>query len=181
MNTNYPNRRKVVNVDCGEHPHMIIWKETTPHEIAHSPSISAFISPISNFNNSIIWNVTSFQPNILNNLTYHQSNLLAICYSMGGFEWPSGKKLYQFCHHRAYSHFNKKIKSIYLVNGKFKMKIITNGTIDQHDPQYKEALTNRNIIVPEIAFKPDMPKFVVDILLLSDTILKDYGFILDTL
>ena len=180
MNTNYPNRRKVVNVDCGEHPHMIIWKETTPHEIAHSPSISAFISPISNFNNSIIWNVTSFQPNSFNKLTYHQSNLLAICYSMGGGEWPSGKKLYQFCHHRAYTHFNKKIKSTYLVNGKFKMKIITNGTINQHDPQYKEALANRNIVIPEIAFNQDMPKFVVDILSLSDTILKDYGFIVDT-
>ena len=181
MNEHYPNRRKVVNIDCSETPHMIIWKETTPHEIAHSPSISAFISPISYFNNSIIRSVTSFQPNIFNNLTYHQSNLLAICYSMGGFEWPSGKKLYQFCHHRAYTHFNKRIKSTYLVNGKFKMKIITNGTINQHEPQYKEALENRNIVIPEIAFNPDMPKFVVDILSLSDTILKDYGFIVDTL
>lgn len=178
MNSHYPNCRRMVNIDCSENPYLIIWRETTPHEIAHSPSLSAFISPINNFNNKIITKCTKFQPECFLGLTYHDTNLLALCYNMGGFEWPSGKKLYQFCHQRAYNHYLPKIKSRYLdISGKFKMKIIEGGRINQHNNQYREALSNRGIYVPNIVFNDDMPNFVVDILQLSDTILRDYGFI----
>ena len=45
MEDNYPNCRKVINIDCTECPVIIIWRETTPHEIALSPSLSLYISP----------------------------------------------------------------------------------------------------------------------------------------
>tara|TARA_B100001029_G_C14891951_1_gene355955 strand:- start:279 stop:635 length:357 start_codon:yes stop_codon:yes gene_type:complete len=97
---------------------------------------------------------------------------------MGGFEWPSGKKCYQFCHHRAYKHFIPKIKTDYLdASGKFKMKLIKNGTIDQHTPEYQAKLRHLGIVLPKVAFYPTTPNFVVDITKLPITILKDYGFI----
>jgi len=178
MNTNYPACRRVINIDCRESPHLIIWRETTPHEVAHSPSLSAFISPINEFNNKLIERCTKYQPECFNGLTFHDTNLLGLCYNMGGFEWPSGKKLYQFCHQRAYSHYIPKIKPHYLDSaGKFKMMIIEGGTINQHNNQYKENVRERGIYIPNIAFDENSPKFVVDILGLSDIILRDYGFI----
>lgn len=178
MNIHYQNCRRVVNIDCSRIPHLIIWRETTPHEIAHSPSLSAYISPISEFNNKLVDSVTKFQPDCFRGLTYHDTNLLALCYNMGGFEWPSGKKLYQFCHQRAYSHYLPKIRPYYKdSNHKFKMMLIQGGTINQHNNQYKENLRERGIYIPNIVFDPDMPNIRVDILQLSDTILRDYGFI----
>jgi hypothetical protein len=178
MNSNYPDCRRVVNIDCRENPYLIVWRETTPHEVAHSPSLSAYISPINEFNNKLVRSVTKFQPDCFNGLTYHDTNLLALCYNMGGYEWPSGKKLYQFCHHRAYTHYIPKIKPRYLdSDGKFKMMIIEGGTINQHNNQYKEELRTRGIYIPNVVFDANMPNFVVDILELSDTILRDFGFI----
>ena len=153
-----------VNVDCEKCPHLIIFRETTPHEIAHAPSISAYISPIENFNTTkIVRKTISSQPDCFKNLSYHDTNLLAMCYGMGGFEWPSGKKLYQFCHHRVYSYFIKKIKPRYIdSNGKFKMKIIECGTINHHTDEYRNALIKRNIKLPEIIFCEHMPNIVVE-------------------
>ena len=51
------------------------------------------------------------------------------------------------------------------------------GKVDQHSDVYKAKLKERNIIIPETAFHPNMPKFVQDPLELSDRILRDYGFI----
>ena len=83
-----------------------------------------------------------------------------------------GKKLYQFCHARVYSHFIKKIKERYINNSKFKMRMITCGNINQHDPNYKQQLEQRNIYIPSVAFNENMLKFVIDPLSLSDTLLK---------
>lgn len=178
MNKHYPNCRKIVNIDCSNTPHLILWRETTPHEIAHSPSLSAFISPIEQFNFTNVRMTNSFQPDCFKNISVHDTNLLTICYNMGGYEWPSGKKLYQFCHPRVYSHFIKKIKSRYITNSKFKMRMITCGQINQHEPNYKRQLEQRNIYIPNVAFNENMPNFVIDPLSFSDTLLKDYGFIL---
>ena len=41
----YIFQNEFLNIDCSENPYLIVWRETTPHEIAHSPSLSAFISP----------------------------------------------------------------------------------------------------------------------------------------
>ena len=177
MHTHFPGRRRMVNIDCNDTPHMILWQESNPHEIASSPSISLYISPVSNFNNTIISNVTSYQPDEFIGLSYHQSNLLALCYNMGGFEWPSGKKLYQFCHHRAYKHFIPKIKNHFTVKNKFKQKLPNNGFINQHSHTYKMKLNSRGIVLPDIAFNSNTPPFYNDISSLPDFILKDYGFI----
>lgn len=178
MHQHYPNRRRMINIDCTKQPHLIMWRESNPHEISHSPSLSIFLSPVRLFNNTKIKKVTSYQPVEYLGLTYHQSDLLGLCYNMGGFEWPSGKKCYQFCHHRAYKHFIPKIKPYYTDgSGKFKMKLVKNGTIDQHTPEYQAKLRELGIVLPKVAFYPTTPNFVVDITKLPIIILKDYGFI----
>ena len=180
MHKHYPRRRHMINIDCTKQPHIIMWRESNPHEISHSPSLSIFLSPVSQFNNTRITKVTSYQPAEYLGLTYHESDLLGLCYNMGGFEWPSGKKCYQFCHHRAYKHFIPKIKADYTDgSGKFKMKLVKNGTIDQHTPEYQAKLRELGIALPKVAFYPTTPKFVVDITKLPIQILKDYGFIPD--
>ena len=176
MHKYYPGRRRMINIDCKE-PHLIVWRESNPHEIAGSPSLSLFLSPIGQFNHTKIKRVTSFQPIEYLGLTCHESNLLGLCYNMGGYEWPSGKKLYQFCHQRAYKWFIPKIKDDYKISDKYQQKLVKNGEIDQHTEEYKEKLRELNIELPDIAFHKNTPKFVVDITKLPIMILKDYGFI----
>ena len=176
MHKYYPGRRRMINIDCKE-PHLIMWRESNPHEIAGSPALSLFISPVGKFNHTKIKKITSYQPIEYLGLTYHESNLLGLCYNMGGYEWPSGKKLYQFCHQRAYKWFIPKIKDDYKINGKYQQKLVKNGKIDQHTDQYKEKLKKLNIELPNIAFHKNTPNFVVDITKLPKKILKDYGFI----
>ena len=180
MHEHYPGRRRMVNVDCSETPHVIMWQESNPHEIAGSPSLSIFVSPVKGFNNTKIRKVTTYQPVEYVGLTYHESDLLGLCYNMGGFEWPSGKKLYQFVHHRAWNHYKNKTKDYYKNNGKFQQRLITTGKVDQHTAEYKAKLKEMKIELPEIAFHKDTPNFVVDITKLPITILKDYGFIKST-
>lgn len=178
MHKHYPNRRRMVNIDCRNTPHMIIWQESNPHEIASSPSISLYISPVKKFNNTKITKVTSYQPLEYLGLTYHESDMLGLCYNMGGFEWPSGKKLYQFAHHRAYNHYMPKIDKYYKrLHGKFQQKLVRNGKVDQHTPEYKAKLKDMKILLPEIAFDKDTPNFVVDITKIPINILQDYGFV----
>ena len=46
----YSNCRKEVNIDCNESPVLIMWRETTPHEIASSPAfIIYFITKSFNY------------------------------------------------------------------------------------------------------------------------------------
>ena len=177
MNQHYPGRRRMVNVDCSKTPHIIMWQESNPHEIAGSPSLSIFISPVKGFNTTKIKKVTSYQPVEYLGLTYHESDLLGLCYNMGGYEWPSGKKLYQYVHHRAWYHYSNKTKDEFKVNGKFRQRLIKTGTVDQHTEEYKAKLKALKIELPKIAFYRDTPNFVVDITKLPITILKDYGFI----
>ena len=49
MQQHYGGRRRMVTVDCSKKPYLILWSESTPHEIALSPSLSAFISPVEKF------------------------------------------------------------------------------------------------------------------------------------
>ena len=177
MNKYYLGCRRMINVDCRKTPYLIVWRETAPHEMAHSPSISAYLSPVDNYNTTIVKSTTSYQPPCYKGLTYHETNLLAICYQMGGYDWPSGKKIYQFCHPRVYKYFIDRVKKDYLSNGKFKFDLIKTGTVDQHNENYKAKLRERNITIPKIAFEKSMPPFVLDLLTLSDNILKQYGFI----
>ena len=76
MHQHYPGRRRMVNVDCSKTPHIIMWQESNPHEIAGSPSLSIFISPVKGFNTTKIKKVTSYQPVEYLGLTYHESDLL---------------------------------------------------------------------------------------------------------
>ena len=177
MHQHYPGRRRMVNVDCSETPHIIMWQESNPHEIAGSPSLSIFISPVKGFNNTKISKVTTYQPIEYLGLTYHESDLLGLCYNMGGYEWPSGKKLYQYVHHRAWFHYKDKTRDEYKINGKFRQRLIKTGKIDQHTAEYQAKLKAMKIELPKIAFHKDTPNFVVDITKLPITILKDYGFI----
>ena len=177
MNKHYPGRRRMINIDCTKQPHLIMWQESNPHEIANSPAISLFLSPVSRFNNTKIKKVTSYQPLEYIGLTYHESDLLGLCYNMGGYEWPSGKKLYQFCHQRAYTHYIPKVKEDYKMNGKFQMKLIKTGKVDQHTAEYKAKLKELGIVLPKVAFEKETPNFVVDIAKLPEKILRDYGFI----
>ena len=103
--------------------------------------------------------MTSYQPVEFLGLTYHESNLLAMCYNMGGYEWPSGKKLYQYCHQRAYNHFIPRTKEDYKVNGKMMMRLIKTGKVDQHTPAYQAKLKEMGIVLPAIAFHKDTPNF----------------------
>ena len=177
MHQHYPGRRRMVNVDCSETPHIIMWQESNPHEIAGSPSLSIFISPVKGFNNTKISKVTTYQPIEYLGLTYHESDLLGLCYNMGGYEWPSGKKLYQYVHHRAWFHYKDKTSDEYKLNGKFRQRLIKTGKIDQHTAEYQAKLKEMKIELPKIAFDKNTPNFVVDITKLPITILKDYGFI----
>ena len=177
MHEHYAGRRRMVTVDCNTHPMLIMWQESTPHEIADSPALSAFISPIDKYETDKIENVLSYQPREYLGLTKHESNLLGLCYEMPGFQWPSGKRCYMFCHTRAYYHYMPKVKPEFLAPGQgFRMKLITTGTINQRDPAYRKKLKKRKIKLPEIAFNENMPNFVTDITLWPDEILKDYGF-----
>ncbi|RZD41635.1 MAG: hypothetical protein CXT73_04630 [Methanobacteriota archaeon] len=177
MNQHYGGRRSMINIDCSKQPHLIMWQESTPHEIAHSPSLSLYISPVEAFNHTKITKVTTYQPVEFLGLTYHESNLLAMCYGMGGYEWPSGKKLYQYCHQRAYNIFLPRTKEDYKVNGKMMMRLITTGKVDQHTPAYQAKLKEMGIVLPARAFEKDTPKFVVDLTTMPIAILRDYGYI----
>ena len=178
MHKHYAGRRRMINIDCSKHPHLIMWRESNPHEISHSPSLSLFLSPVRQFNMTPITKVTSYQPKEYVGLTYHESDLLGLCYNMGGYEWPSGKKLYQFCHQRAYTHYLPKVKSDYKDSaGKFQMQLVKNGTVDQHTSEYQAKLREMGIVLPKIAFDKATPNFVVDITKFPINILHDYGFI----
>jgi len=178
MHKHYPGRRRMINIDCSKQPHLIMWRENNPHEISHSPSLSLFLSPVKKFNHTKIKKVTTYQPIEYTGLTYHESDLLGLCYNMGGYEWPSGKKLYQFCHQRAYTHYLPKVSNDYKnSNGKFQMRLIKTGKVDQHTAEYQTELKNLKIVLPKIAFAKTTPNFVVDITKLPTKILYDYGFI----
>ena len=174
----------MVTVDCSKKPYLILWSESTPHEIALSPSLSAFISPLEKFDTKKITKnaMTSYHPKEYLGLTRHESNLLACCYNMPGFTWPSGKKAYAFCHSRAYGFYLDRIRDRYTklnAQGRrtFQQYILDIGTIDQHTPEYQAALSARGIKLPNIAFADTTPKFIVDLLSLPDQTLKNYGFI----
>ena len=174
MNTNYLGCRVKLTIDCTNDCYLIIWRENIPHEIACSPALSIFISPTKCFDNKKTKSNT-LQPNELNNLTSHESNLIGMCYQQSGLFWPSGKKTYMFCHQRSITHWLPKIKDYYKQNEKMRMRIITNGTVNHNNQSYKNKLAERNIVLPELIFS--MPKLLIDISILSDRILSDYGFI----
>ena len=184
MQQHYGGRRRMVTVDCSKRPHLILWSESTPHEIALSPSLSAFISPVEKFDTTKITkaSLTSYHPLEYLGLTRHESNLLACCYNMPGFTWPSGKKAYAFCHSRAYGFYLDRIHDRYLKLNKqgkrtFQQALLDNGKIDQHTAEYQAALTTRGIKLPKVALAKTTPNFVVDLLTLPDQTLKNYGFI----
>lgn len=178
MHNHYAGRRRMINIDCTKVPHLIMWRESNPHEISHSPSLSLFLSPVKQFNQTKIKKITTYQPVEYIGLTYHESDLLGLCYNMGGFEWPSGKKLYQFCHQRAYNHYLPKVRNDYKNSaGKFQMRLIKNGKIDQHTGEYQAKLKELGIVLPKVAFANTTPNFVIDITKLPIKILYDYGFI----
>lgn len=183
METHYAGCRRMVDVDCSQHIHIIIFLENIPHEIASSPCLSLYLSPIKEFDTKkICKNPITSQPIEYKGLSMHDSDLLGICYEMGGAEWPSHKKLYQSYHQRAYAHYQPRTREEYLLTtpaGKkcHRMKLITTGEINQKSEEYKRKLKERNITLPKIAFEKDTPLFVTDILKFPDQILKDYGFI----
>jgi len=181
MEKTYPGCRRFVDVDCSEKIHLIIFRECIPHEIASSPSISIFISPIKEFDKKKE-KVTSFHPPEYKNLTKHETNILGFCYHRNGVVWPSGKKSWAFCHNRAYTHWVKKVKPRYIQKNKnnkdtIMMQLPTNGRYDQHTSQYKQRLAERNIKLPSVAFLQSTPNFIVNIAEMPDVILKDHGFI----
>ena len=101
---------------------------------------------------------------------------------MGGFEWPSGKKLYQFAHIRAYNHYLPKVDGYYkggINGGRFQQRLVRNGKVDQHTAEYRAKLEEMGIVLPDVAFDESTPNFVVDITELPIQILKDYGFIVE--
>ena len=56
-----------------------------PHEIASSPCLSLYMSPIKNFDTKkIVERPITSQPIEYKGLTIHESDLLGICYEMGG-------------------------------------------------------------------------------------------------
>ena len=187
MNENYgPNAecvttRKIITVDCKDAIHLIFFNHVLPHEIALSPSLSAFISPITEFNKSNIKKICSFHPAEYLGLTKHESNLLGACYNRPGYEWPSGKSAH-LIHHRAYNFYIDRLKDRYLKtkpDGKktIQMQLPTHGTINQKTEDYQRRLKERGIVLPKIAFAENTPKFVVDLLKRSNYELKLYGFI----
>ena len=183
MNENYKNARKIVTIDCKDYIHLIFFNHVLPHEIALSPSLSAFISPIVKFNKTKIKKTCSFHPPEYLGLTKHESNLLGACYNRPGYEWPSGKSAH-LIHHRAYSFYTDRLKDRYLKtkpNEKktIQMKLPTRGTINQKSKDYQRRLKERRIILPKIAFAENTPNFVVDLLSRNDYELKLYGFIIN--
>lgn len=181
MNNTYPGCRRIVDVDCSKHIHLIIFRESIPHEIASSPSISIFISPIKEFDQRKE-SITSFHPPEYKDLTKHETNILGYCYNRNGITWPSGKKSWAFCHNRAYKHWVTKIKSRYIGKNNMgkdtlKMQLPEGGKHDQHTIEYQEKLKERNIILPNVAFEVTTPNFILDIASLPTAILKDHGFI----
>ena len=182
MSSTYQGCRRYVDVDCSKHIHLIIFRECIPHEIASSPSISIFISPIKNWDNTLV-PTTSYHPPEYSELTLHGSNLLGYCYNRNGICWPSGKKSWPFSHIRAYNHWICKVKPRYIrtnKNGKqtIMMQLPEGGQYDQHTEEYKARLKERNIVLPAVAFKSTTPNFIVDIASLPEPILRDHGFIL---
>ena len=185
MQQHYGGRRRMVTVDCSKKPYLILWSESTPHEIALSPSLSAFISPVEKFDTKKITKntMTSYHPKEYLGLTRHESNLLACCYNMPGFTWPSGKKAYAFCHSRAYGFYLDRIRDRYtkqnaLGRRTFQQALLdTDYGWDQHTPEYQAALSERGIKLPKVAFADTTPNFIVDLLSLPDQTLKNYGFI----
>ena len=180
MNASYPSSRRIVDVDCSKHIHLIIFRECIPHEIANSPSISIFISPIHEFQQTIE-STTSFHPPEYDGLTKHETNKLGYCYNRNGIAWSSGKKTWAFCHNRAYKHWVGKIKPRYIIKNKsgndtIKMQLPEGGEYDQHTIEYQEKLKSRNIILPKVAFESTTPNFILDIANLPKAILMDHGF-----
>lgn len=178
MNETYPGCRRLIDVDCSRYPHLILFNECIPHEIADSPSISIFLSPVPSFDKTKITKAktTSYHPTEFIGLTKHESDKVGICFQMPGFEWPSGKKSYPFCHIRPYVHYKTRIKPRYFQNGKIKMTFM-GGDVDQHTEEYKRRLAERGIKLPAFLFKETTPNFVNDIAAFPDIILRDYGFI----
>ena len=58
-----------------------------------------------------------------------------------------------------------------------RLKLIE-GNINHHSDDYKQALLEKNINLPDAIFLINIPKIILDITQLSDNILKDYGFTL---
>ena len=61
--------------------------------------------------------------------------------------------------------------------GGFLAQLPLHGAIDQKKPAYQRKLKARGIVLPAIAFHPNTPTFVVDLLDRSDHELHLYGFI----
>jgi len=181
MNEHYGDYRRIVQVDCKDNIHLIFFNHVLPHEIALSPSLSAFISPITKFNQTKVRKICSFHPPQYLGLTKHNTNLLGACYNRPGFEWPSGKSAH-LIHHRAYNFYIDRLKDRYLKtkpngNKTIQMQLPIHGAIDQKSSEYQRKLKERNIVLPAVAFHPDTPLFVVDLLQRSDYELTLYGFI----
>jgi hypothetical protein len=179
MNNNYKNTRKIVTVDCKDNIYLIFFNHVLPHEVALSPSLSAFISPITEFNKTKIKKTCSHHPPEYLGLTKHESNLLGACYNRPGYEWPSGKSAH-LIHHRAYSFYTDRLKDRFILtkddgNKTVQMQLPTHGTVNQKTEDYQRRLKERGIVLPKVAFTT--PNFVVDLLKYSDYELKLYGFI----
>jgi len=184
MNEHYENYRRIITANCKDNIHLIFFNHVLPHEIALSPSLSAFISPITKFNKTKIKKICSFHPPEYLGLTKHESNLLGACYNRPGFEWPSGKSAH-LIHHRAYSFYTDRLKERYLKtkpdgNKTIQMQLPTHGTVNQKSKDYRRRLKKRGIVLPKIAFAENTPNFVVDLLERSNYELKLYGFIPQT-
>jgi hypothetical protein len=180
MQKHYPGRRRMITVDCSKYMHLIFWTECWPHEIAQSPSLSAFLSPIHDFNRDVIKRVCSYHPPEYLKLTKHESNLLAICYNRPGYEWPSGKTAHLILG-RTYCFYIDRLKNRYLdLNKKgdltIQMQLPLHGHVDHKTAEYRQRLNDRGIKLPDIAFHADTPNFVVDLLELPDSVLIKYGF-----
>ena len=153
MEQNYPNCRKVININCNNCPVIIIWRETTPHEIALSPSLSVYISPATKFNDKRIIKVNTMQNKEYEGITIQESNLIGMCYHQPGYLWPSGKKTYSFCHNRAYNKWTPLVKDYFKNNQKLQSRLITSGTINHKSENYRKMLADRNIKLPDRIFE----------------------------
>ena len=188
MHKHYPGRRRMVTVDCNDSPMLILWRENVPHEMALSPSVSLFISPVTEHVKKVVTarDMTTYAPPEFEGLTEHETHLLAMPYQMNGFKWPSGKKTYPFCHIRPYKHYIPKVRERYTKPAAtatnpdrrtIQMRLPHDGTVDQHTAAYKAKLARRNIVLPAIAFAETTPNFVTDISEWPEKILRDHGYI----
>ena len=188
MHKHYPGRRRMVTVDCNDSPMLILWRENVPHEMALSPSVSLFISPVTEHVKTVVTarDMTTYAPPEFEGLTEHETHLLAMPYQMNGFKWPSGKKTYPFCHIRPYKHYIPKVRERYTKPAAtatnpdrrtIQMRLPHDGTVDQHTAAYKAKLAKRNIVLPAIAFAETTPNFVTDITWWPEKILRDHGYI----